>query len=143
MAGGVIGTGAAALARGGASGLSGLIPAGGAVALAGQVPGTGMLSAMTGATGMYPGMVGAGYGAPGTSTRGMTPVRGAAMGGVGPAGSERREKKNKKRRRRPAGYDIPRPDDEIAARTVKSASTGAGSVDTLTPLATKEEDDRW
>lgn len=143
MVGGVIGTGAAALARGGVSGLSGLIPAGGATTLAGQVPGTGMLSAMTGATGMYPGMVGAGYGAPGTSTRGMTPVRGAAMGGVGPAGSERREKKNKKRRRRPAGYDIPRPDDEIAARTVKSASTGAGSVDTLTPLATKEEDDRW
>lgn len=143
MVGGVIGTGAAALARGGASGLSGLIPAGGAAALAGQVPGTGMLSAMTGATGMYPGMVGAGYGAPGTSTRGMTPVRGAAMGGVGPAGSERREKKDKKRRRRPAGYDVPSPDDEAAVGTAESASTGAGTANALAPLAAKEEDDRW
>lgn len=146
MAGGVIGTGAAALARGGASGLSGLIPAGGAAALAGQVPGTGMLSAMTGATGMYPGMVGAGYGAPGTSAtgaRGAGPIRGAAMGGIGPAGSERREKKDKKRRRRPAGYDVPHPDDEAAVGTTESASTGAGTANALAPLAAKEEDDRW
>lgn len=146
MAGGVIGTGAAALARGGANGLSGLIPAGGAAALAGQVPGTGMLSAMTGATGMYPGMVGTGYGTPGTSatgTRGAGPIRGAAMGGVGPAGSERREKKDKKRRRRPTGYDVPRPDDEAAVGAAESASTGAGTANALAPLAAKEEDDHW
>ena len=65
------------------------------------------------------------------------------MGGIGPAGSERREKKDKKRRRRPAGYDVPHPDDEAAVGTTESASTGAGTAKALAPLAAKEEDDRW